>query len=877
MKTEELKKQLENAQGYEKIKILNQLSSNIKRKDIKNSYEYAKQALELSEKLNFFEGKIDAYINLAWYYFINAKYKIANDYLTKSLSLSKEKNITKFLTEIYYNYALLNRMTGDYKASYDFALKAYNIYEKNDNKHGIARTLNFLGVLSKDLNDYKEAILYYKKALLISKKINDIHLQSYIYNNLAIIYEEKKQYLKASDYYLKTLTLSQKTNDMLTYSNTLNNLGLLYLKRNNLEDAETYLNKAIKEYKKLQDKNGVAISKHNLAKIYIKRREFEKAEKFLKSTLNFFKKTKNINYELFSYEYLEILYETWQNSTKALEYLKKYHKLHTKILLQREKTKLEELKIKFNLSQKQKELRQIKNYNVELKNKNQLDKLLLKKLRANNDFYELILKNSPNAIAILTLDLDIVFANNSFYEIFGVKESVEKNLREVFSQKTLNEILTERKKVLNLGKTTKNYTFTAITKSGIARKLEITISQFKNKENKTLFLVHFKDLTELYEKNKQLRLLQRAVEQSPSSIAITDIFGNLVYVNPRFTKFTGYQPEEVIGKNPRILKSEKADIDYKKLWDTISSGKEWEGIFYNKRKDGTCYWEQARISPVWNEYGKITHYIKIAEDITNKKKAEEKIKKLLIELEKANASKDKFFSIIAHDLKSPFATITAFINIMKKYYDRFSKEKIFELINELDKSTKNTYALLENLLTWSRMQSGSMQYNPENFDLIPIIEKIIRLYEQKAKQKEIQLSYVTPKQVYIFADSFMIETTIRNLINNALKFTAKGGKVTLTIKEQKDNYLIAIKDTGIGIPKDKIKNLFHIDTNFSTYGTDNEKGTGLGLILCKEFIERNNGKITVESQVNKGTTFYLTIPKAKKEKNTKKQNQSEKA
>ena len=230
------------------------------------------------------------------------------------------------------------------------------------------------------------------------------------------------------------------------------------------------------------------------------------------------------------------------------------------------------------------------------------------------------------------------------------------------------------------------------------------------------------------------------------------------------------------------------------------------------------------------------------------------------ELKNINISKDKFFSIIAHDLRSPFATIYSFISLMKKHHKNLSKEKIMELISELEQIVTNTYSLLENLLEWSRMQSGIIDYQPTKIDIKDITNHVVSLITLQASQKNIEILNNIKESNTLFADGFMIRTILRNLLNNAIKFTNPNGKIEIKQKKGKDFLTIFVIDNGIGMPKEAQKKLFKLETSFSTSGTNQEKGTGLGLILCKEFIKKNKGDIFVKSNLEKGTTFYFTLP-----------------
>ena len=253
------------------------------------------------------------------------------------------------------------------------------------------------------------------------------------------------------------------------------------------------------------------------------------------------------------------------------------------------------------------------------------------------------------------------------------------------------------------------------------------------------------------------------------------------------------------------------------------------------------------------------------EDISKQKKVEKQLKELVSELQKTIASKDKFFSIIAHDLKSPFATMTSFINLMKQYYDSLDKRKIFSMVKELEQSQKNSFELLQNLLSWSRMQSGLMKYHPIDYDLYYVVEKLISMNQQKAEQKNIRINNTLQPGLFIYSDSYMIQTTLRNLVTNAIKFTAEKGKITLHAKDyDEDFYEIIVEDTGIGIPQKDINKLFKVETTYSTFGTKNEKGTGLGLVLCRDFVEKNGGEIWVTSEEGHGSSFHFTVMKFRK-------------
>jgi signal transduction histidine kinase len=247
---------------------------------------------------------------------------------------------------------------------------------------------------------------------------------------------------------------------------------------------------------------------------------------------------------------------------------------------------------------------------------------------------------------------------------------------------------------------------------------------------------------------------------------------------------------------------------------------------------------------------------------TNKhlKIAHDTVKSQNVELHDLNATKDKFFSIISHDLKGPLNSLTSFSSLLINHTDSLSKDEIKMLAGDLDKSLKNLFALLENLLEWSRSQTGKIEFIPEHIDIAILLEQNRALLQTQASTKNITIQnlYSKPTQVNVHKQS--VNTVIRNLISNAIKFTQEGGTITVNAMENENMLSISINDNGVGMPAEVLGKLFRIDTKHTTKGTANEKGTGLGLILCKDFIEKNGGKIWVESEIGKGSTFFFTIP-----------------
>jgi signal transduction histidine kinase len=231
-------------------------------------------------------------------------------------------------------------------------------------------------------------------------------------------------------------------------------------------------------------------------------------------------------------------------------------------------------------------------------------------------------------------------------------------------------------------------------------------------------------------------------------------------------------------------------------------------------------------------------------------------------LKEVNNTKDKFFSIIAHDLKSPLNTIVGFLQLLNDHVDAFTNEELKNFAGSMNKSVKNLLGLLDNLLQWSRSQTGTIEYNPIEINLRELINENINLLIGHAQSKGVRIENGIEEQLSIKADVNMLHVIFRNLLSNAVKFTRKGGVVNVVTEHSNSFLHIIVKDNGVGISPEKLETIFNLGATYSSNGTAMEKGNGLGLLLCKEFVEKNKGNIHVESQPGKGSSFTVSLPHA---------------
>jgi signal transduction histidine kinase len=241
-------------------------------------------------------------------------------------------------------------------------------------------------------------------------------------------------------------------------------------------------------------------------------------------------------------------------------------------------------------------------------------------------------------------------------------------------------------------------------------------------------------------------------------------------------------------------------------------------------------------------------------------KITDKLRLSTLSLEQLNSTKNRFFSIIAHDLKNPFNALLGFSEIITTSFNQLREHEIREYVSIVHQSSQNLYKLLENLLKWSAAQTGTMRFFPEKFDLVSLINSEIIFLRIKAAKKQINIINKMPDELIIYSDKLLLSSVVRNLTDNAVKFTRPGGNISISIENGAKEITVAIDDSGIGIPEEMQKKLFKIDGDICRKGTDKEEGGGLGLILCKELVEKAGGIIGVESAVGKGSRFWFTLP-----------------
>lgn len=378
---------------------------------------------------------------------------------------------------------------------------------------------------------------------------------------------------------------------------------------------------------------------------------------------------------------------------------------------------------------------------------------------------------------------------------------------------------------------------------------------------------------ELEHQNQELRITQGELELSrnkyvnlfdfsPIPYFTLDLNGIIQEVNLNAAKMLGFERNKLIGNDIIIYISPDDRGNFHSFIKTVFNSSVKQSI------------ELTVINKYKRQFAVLLEGIQLQDsiesnqkcqiaviDLTERKKAEDSINRYSEELKKLNNTKDKLFSIIAHDLRNYLQVLLSSSKMLSTEIENLSQEEIIYLSKESNTTLNNLYKLLENLLFWSMLQRDMIKHNPKNLNLHFAANKIIENFKPAASDKNISISNLLDEKTFVYADDDMLQRIIQNLITNAIKFTHSGGQVIISSISKNDFIEVSIKDTGIGIEPEIYSKLFNMETLFSTKGTDEEKGTGLGLPLCKEFVERNGGKIRVESEIGKGSKFIFTLPK----------------
>lgn len=496
-------------------------------------------------------------------------------------------------------------------------------------------------------------------------------------------------------------------------------------------------------------------------------------------------------------------------------------------------------------------------------------------LKESSMLFNTVIESVDEGITLSEPDGYFEIFNSRMIEITGyTKEEANKIdfMQAIYPDEAKFQKASQMLERLRLERSNKNFETTIISKQGKERTLLVS-STLMTYNHKDYYLSTYRDISKRIKAQKEREASEQKfrnfIEQTVDGILLTDAEGRIVEWNKALEFYTS------IGRN-QVLGSKIWDLEYNELikpeqqsaemYDRLK-GKFFEQInneditnyeieFYGRDGAVRIFFLSAFLIKIGNE----KLLARLARDITERKKAENTLKESEKRLRELNQTKDKFFSIVAHDLKNPFSNIIGLSEMLVNRFNTIDAEKTQRFLRYIYQSSEQGYGLLENLLKWSRSQRGSIEWNPKPINMHNIVQDTILLLQSVAKYKGVEISQTLSENDEVYADADMTLTVIRNLMSNAIKFTHPGGKITVSVVRHGNEMEVTVADTGVGISKENQAKLFRIDVNHSTEGTNEEKGTGLGLILCKEFVEKNGGKIWVESEEGAGAQFKFTLP-----------------
>jgi signal transduction histidine kinase len=722
----------------------------------------------------------------------------ANSYATQAGELSDKIIFLKGKAESLWVIGSSLSFYKSDKLALDYFLKALKIAEEINFKPGIVKYLIASGFNYAATGNITAATECYEKAKRIANELNDKSSIAKCILRMCVIYTGQGDYNKAIEEYQKLIPFCEKIKNTEILSSALNNMGAIQEYQGNYSEALEYYQKSLKIKEANNDKGGIIYGYVNISSIIATQANYKKAFEYLNKALKIAEELNDKRKISLCYESMGDVYLK-MNNRQALDYLQKA------LVIAEELSYTTPM---LTISSKIGDFYRVQgNYEKALEYYKKALGLSeeMKRKRTICETWSkigavyLAQKAYSTALSYTLKSLEI--ANE--LKLLNNQKDIHSQLSEIYSATN------DYKNAYKHQKFFKQLSDSIYNEKNVRKIAELEYSYKYEKE---------KQATEL--KQQQKDAIQAAEKKQQQIIILSLIVGLILMFSLAVFVYRSYRLKH---KTNLILTEQKQEIESKN-----------------------------------DELLQLNEEILAQKDEITTINAEIELKNS--KLQELNATKDKFFGIIAHDLKNPFNAILGFSNLLITSNNQYNQGQTMEIIGMMHTSAKNAYKLLENLLEWSRSQTGAIDYKPENLILKEFVIENENLCENLAKEKNISISNEIPEDLVVCADQYMLSTILRNLITNAIKFTHKGGNITITSILQDAAITIAVCDTGIGMDEYTRNKLFKINEKISIVGTEQERGTGLGLLLCKEFVEKHGGKIWVESELYRGSNFKFSIP-----------------
>jgi len=498
------------------------------------------------------------------------------------------------------------------------------------------------------------------------------------------------------------------------------------------------------------------------------------------------------------------------------------------------------------------------------------EKLFRRTVYQNEKHLDILFNNDAIGIAIGKPDGGLYKINQKFMDIVGF------SFHELRNFNLINLIHSDdQREVFELFEKTKSnkgkkFSFKKRVRQKSGNKLWVRSHvnfQWSSDKQLEMIVIFLEDISSQKKAEDALRESERKyrfiAEKASDIIYSISLDKKITFYNRAAERIFEVPVEELAKKEYSHLMLPKDKEFAKKLHQERLAGKK-SPIFRHafKTPKGKIVHLEFSVNPLFDDYNQVIGSLGIARDITARVKAEEKITEKNNQLQELVKTKDKLLSVIAHDLRDPFNTLIGFSEILQDQYYELSEEEILKYLQQINFASNNGFNLLTNLLDWSKTQTDKIKSIPEEKNITKIIHHVILYVKNSALAKNIEINFNHAEELIANIDENMLRTVLRNLIINAIKFSYKNDVINITTVDNPDEIIISIKDYGTGIRKDEIEHILNKDINFTKPGTDLEKGTGLGLIICKEFVQQWGGTLTIDSVIGKGSTLSFSIPKS---------------
>lgn len=775
---------------------------------------------------------------------------------------------------------------GSIKKSTDALIKALKLFEVENDSLGISASLINLGLIFSNDKNFDDAYEYIVRALEICIELNDENGISVCYNNIGDIYASKKDYQNALKYFIKSYEIDVELDDMEGMAITLNNIGDTYRDLKDTVLAFSYYNKSL-EIGEPNNYPIIAVVMLNLSEIYMAQSKYRLALSYAVKSLNSALLHGISNDILASYELLQKVYSSMGRYEDAYKYLLLYKQLSDSTYAISKSKYIIDAKSKYNDERQKTEISSLKEINTNVSvHSTYLIKIILvisllilvmviinivmrrskKAVNKQKSYYEKLLGRSEDYIFVVGEGGSTKYTSPSYEMKVGreIRNHYGKSAFEFIHPDDIAYVKSE---------------FDKLIKDKQPRYIEF---RFKDLYDnwidvyayvQNLFddgvingiLVNFWDITQ--RKKNEEKIKQSEIKLRQIFNAFPDIYfqadneGVITEISPSVTRLTGYTRNEIIGVNSKEYYNLISD------WETIGlmlrnnlSVHDYDTKII--KKDGGIIDCSLSAEFIYLPEEKKPVGIKgVLRDISGRIKNQEELRQSELKLKEANISKEKLFSIIAHDLIGPIGTNKAIVDLIVGQIDELTHEEIVTLITSLKPSLDATYSLIVNLLSWARIQQDKLKPNIEEVSLNMLLEDMLSLVSGQADRKSIIITLSGDKRVNVMADKNQLDIVFRNLVSNAIKFSNKGGEVNINVDSKKDTAEIKIVDSGIGMSQNQIDSILSGKSSVEVKrGTDNEKGTGFGLVIVSEFIKNNNGMLYISSEEGGGTTFTVVIP-----------------